>query len=387
VPEGFQVHRKLKPFLDRRRAAFEDPEGRIDWAHAEALAFASLSALGVPIRLTGQDTERGTFSQRHAVLHDSVTGDRWCPLQTLRDANGPFELHNSPLSEQACLGFEYGYSIQAPDALVLWEAQFGDFVNSGQVIVDQFLISGLAKWGLTSRLTLLLPHGYEGSGPEHSSARLERFLQMAAEGNIRVANCTTPAQYFHLLRRQALVSKPRPLVLMTPKSLLRLPHATSTLADLAEGGFDRVIDDPALPASREAVTKLVLCSGKVYYDIATHEERDSASHIAVARVELLYPFPEVELAQLMESYPNLERVVWVQEEPRNMGARAFMRRRMAKILPERLSYDYVGRQLRAAAGEGYSAAHKREQARIVRVALDFEADRLEPDSSAQRPTM
>jgi 2-oxoglutarate decarboxylase len=387
MPDGFNVHRKLKPFLDRRRTAFKDPDGPVDWAHAEALAFASLLALGVPIRLTGQDTERGTFSQRHAVLHDAETGERWCPLQHLRDANAPFELHNSPLSEQACLGFEYGYSVQAPDALVLWEAQFGDFVNSAQVIVDQFLISGLAKWGQTSRLTLLLPHGYEGSGPEHSSARLERFLQMAAEGNIRVANCTTPAQYFHLLRRQALVSKPRPLVVMTPKSLLRLPAATSTIAELAEGGFDRVIDDPTLPGDREQVTKLVLCSGKVYYDIAMHEERAQAAHIAVARVELLYPFPEGELVELMESYPNLEHVVWVQEEPRNMGARAFMRRRMAKILPEQLSYDYVGRQLRAAPGEGYSAAHKREQARIVRVALDFEKDRLEPDSSAQRPVM
>jgi 2-oxoglutarate dehydrogenase E1 component len=389
VPDGFSVHRKLKPFLERRRTAFEEPDGAIDWAHAEALAFASLLALGVPVRLTGQDTERGTFSQRHAVLHDSATGEAWCPLGRLRDANAPFELHNSPLSEQGCLGFEYGYSVQAPDALVLWEAQFGDFVNSAQVIVDQFLSSGLAKWGQTSRLTLLLPHGYEGSGPEHSSARLERFLQMAAEGNIRVANCTTPAQYFHLLRRQALVSKPRPLVVMTPKSLLRLPAASSSLGDLAEGAFERVIDDPRFAdgADRDQVTKLVLCSGKVYYDIAMHEEREAAAHIAVARVELLYPFPEAELIELMESYPNLERVVWVQEEPRNMGARAFMRRRMAKILPERLSYDYVGRQLRAAPGEGYSAAHKREQARIVRVALDLEKDRLEPDLSAQRPSM
>jgi 2-oxoglutarate dehydrogenase E1 component len=387
VPDGFNVHRKLKPFLDRRRAAVDDPDGRVDWAHGEALAFASLLALGAPVRLTGQDTERGTFSQRHAVLHDSETGERWCALQTLRDANAPFELHNSPLSESACLGFEYGYSAQAPDVLVLWEAQFGDFVNSAQVIVDQFLISGLAKWGQTSRLTLLLPHGYEGSGPEHSSARLERFLQMAAEGNIRVANCTTPAQYFHLLRRQALVSKPRPLIVMTPKSLLRLPAASSTFAELAEGSFERVIDDPALPGDRDQVTKLVLCSGKVYYDIALYEERAAAPHIAVARVELLYPFPEAELTELMDSYPNLQKVVWVQEEPRNMGARAFMRRRMAKILPERLSYDYVGRQLRAAPGEGYAAAHKREQARIVRVALDFEEDRLDPDSSAQRPTM
>ncbi|HEX2416472.1 MAG TPA: multifunctional oxoglutarate decarboxylase/oxoglutarate dehydrogenase thiamine pyrophosphate-binding subunit/dihydrolipoyllysine-residue succinyltransferase subunit, partial [Thermoleophilaceae bacterium] len=332
LPEGFSVHRKLRPFLDRRRTVFEE-NGPVDWAHAEALALASLLALGVPVRLTGQDTERGTFSQRHAVLHDSVTGERYTPLQHLRDANAPFELHNSPLSEQACMGFEYGYSVQAPDALVLWEAQFGDFVNSAQVIVDQFLVSGLAKWGQSSRLSLLLPHGYEGSGPEHSSGRVERFLQAAAEGNIRVANATTPAQYFHLLRRQALVSKPRPLILMTPKSLLRLPAAVSTLAELAEGSFHRVLDDPrfADEKGREAVTKLVLCSGKVFYDIDGHEDREGQDHIAVARVELLYPFPEAELTELMESYPNLERVVWVQEEPRNMGARAFMRRRMAGI--------------------------------------------------------
>jgi 2-oxoglutarate decarboxylase len=386
TPEGFSVHRKLKPFLERRRKAFEDGEG-IDWAHAEALAFASLLALGVPVRLTGQDTERGTFSQRHLTLHDAETGKQWCSMKELRDAAAPFELHNSPLSESACLGFEYGYSVQAPDALVLWEAQFGDFVNSAQVIVDQFLVSGLHKWGQTSRLSLLLPHGYEGSGPEHSSARLERFLQAAAEGNIRVANCTTPAQYFHLLRRQALVSKARPLIVMTPKSLLRLPAAVSSVPDLADGGFQRVIDDPDLPGPRERVTKLVLCSGKVYYDIASFEERGEADHIAVARVELLYPFPEKELKELMVSYPSLERVVWVQEEPRNMGARAFMRRRMAKILPEHVAYDYVGRQLRASPGEGYAAAHKKEQARIVRVALDLEEDVLEPDISAQRPTI
>jgi 2-oxoglutarate dehydrogenase E1 component len=387
LPDGFNLHRKLRPLLERRREALAEG-GPIDWAHAESLAFGSLLALGVPVRLTGQDSERGTFSQRHAVLHDAKTGDRYGPLQHLRDANAPFELHNSPLSEQACLGFEYGYSVQAPDALVLWEAQFGDFVNSAQVIIDQFLVSGLAKWGQTSRLTLLLPHGYEGSGPEHSSGRVERFLQAAAEGNIRVANCTTPAQYFHLLRRQALVSKPRPLIVMTPKSLLRLPEASSRLEELSDGHFERVIDDPRFAESgRDQVTKLVLCSGKIYYDIAGHEERDAASHIAIARVELLYPFPEEDLVKLIESYPNLKRVVWVQEEPRNMGPRAFMRRRMAKILPQHMSYDYVGRQLRAATGEGYSAAHKREQARIVRVALDLEEDRLEPDSSAQRPLM
>jgi 2-oxoglutarate decarboxylase len=386
TPEGFEVHRKLAPFLERRRAALE-PGGKVDWAHAESLAFASLLALGVPIRLTGQDTERGTFSQRHLVLHDSTSGERWCPLQHLESAVSPFELYNSPLSEQACLGFEYGYSIQDPNALVLWEAQFGDFVNSAQVIIDQFMVSGLTKWGQTSRLTMLLPHGYEGSGPEHSSGRVERFLQACAEGNIRVANCTTPAQYFHLLRRQALVSKARPLVIMTPKSLLRLPAATSGFDELYEGEFKRVLDDPALPAERDKVTKLVLCSGKVYYDIVGHEERSAAEHIAVARVEMLYPFPERQLKDLMKSYPNLERVVWVQEEPRNMGPRAFMRRRMAGILPENLSYLYVGRQLRAAQSEGYTAAHRKEQARIVNVALDLEEDILSPDRSAERPQL
>ena len=219
----------------------------IDWAHAEALAFASLLTEGTPIRLTGQDTERGTFSQRHMVLHDAKTGQTVCPIQSLPDARAPFELHNSPLSELACMGFEYGYSQEAPETLVLWEAQFGDFVNSAQVIVDQFIVSGLAKWGQTSRLTLLLPHGYEGSGPEHSSARLERFLALAAEGNIRVASPTTPAQYFHLLRRQARVAKQRPLVVMTPKSLLRLPQATSSLADLAEGTrFQPVLAEPGV---------------------------------------------------------------------------------------------------------------------------------------------
>ena len=394
VPEGFNVHRKLKPFLERRAAAAEG--GPVDWAHAESLAFASLLALGVPIRLTGQDSERGTFSQRHLVLHDPENGEQWCPLKGLPNASAPFELHNSPLSEQACLGFEYGYSIQDPDALMLWEAQFGDFVNSAQVIIDQFMTSGLAKWGQTSRLTLLLPHGYEGSGPEHSSGRVERFLQACAEGNIRVANATTPAQYFHLLRRQALVSKPRPRVVMTPKSLLRLPAATSAFEDLADGEFCRVLDDPLFePAGsdgttkldRDKVTKLVLCSGKVYYDIVSHEEREAAEHIAVARVEMLYPFPETQLKELMRSYPCLERVVWVQEEPRNMGPRAYMRRRMAGILPEDLHYYYVGRQLRAAQSEGYTAAHRKEQARIVRVALDLEDDVLRPDPSAERPKL
>jgi 2-oxoglutarate dehydrogenase E1 component len=367
VPEGFNMHRKLKPFAERRRAGLE--EGKIDWAHAEALAWASLLYQEVPIRLTGQDTERGTFSQRHLVFHDAQTGDRFAPIQNLPKSDVPFELHNSPLSETAALGFEYGYSAQAPEALVIWEAQFGDFVNGAQVIVDQFITSALAKWGQTTRLTLLLPHGYEGAGPEHSSGRLERFMQLGAEGNIRVANCTTPAQYFHLLRRQALIHKRRPLVVMTPKSLLRLPAAVSALEDLTAGHFQPVLDDPTLTGSREDVTRLVLCSGKVFYDIVGHEARAGCGHVAVGRVELLYPFAENELRALMASYPNLECVVWAQEEPKNMGARATMESRLGWILPDRVRYEYVGRQFRASPGEGYSAAHRAEQSRIVRAAL------------------
>ena len=246
-------------------------DGGIDWAHAESLAFASLLTEGVPIRLTGQDVERGTFSQRHMVLHDAKTGQTICPIQSLPGALAPFELHNSPLSEIACLGFEYGYSAEAPETLVLWEAQFGDFGNAAQVIIDQFIVSGLAKWGQTTRLTLLLPHGYEGSGPEHSSARLERFLQLAAEGNIRVANLTTPAQYFHLLRRQARIAKQRPLIIMTPKSLLRLPQATNRLEHLSETRFFPVLGEPRVAA--EKVTRLVLCTGKIYYDLVGHPSR------------------------------------------------------------------------------------------------------------------
>ena len=231
------------------------------------------------MRLTGQDTERGTFSHRHLVLHDAQNGQAYAPIQGLEEATASFEIHNSPLSEEACLGFEYGYSVAAPEALVAWEAQFGDFVNGAEVAIDQFIVSGLSKWGQTSRLTLLLPHGYEGNGPEHSSARLERFLQLAAQENIRIANCTTAAQYFHLLRRQALDPSARPLVVMTPKGLLRLKQAASTLADLAEGSFRPVLGDPAADAS--AVRRLVLCSGKLYYDLVGHELREQAQAVAV----------------------------------------------------------------------------------------------------------
>jgi 2-oxoglutarate decarboxylase len=372
VPDGFTVHPKLVKQLEQRREAVDPDhpgEAKIVWAHGEALAFASLLTEGIPIRLTGQDTERGTFSQRHLVLHDPKTGQEHCAMQHLPGSLAPMELHNSPLSEVACVGFEYGYSQEGPETLVLWEAQFGDFVNGAQVIIDQFIVSGLAKWGQTSRLTLLLPHAYEGSGPEHSSARLERFLQLAAEGNIRVAYPTTPAQYFHLLRRQARIAKQRPLVVMTPKSLLRLPQAASSVSELVEGRFQPVLGDSGVDP--EQVTRLVLCTGKIYYDLLASSAREENPEVAIGRVELLYPFPQAELMKLVSQYPKLEEVVWVQEEPRNMGARAYMSPRLLQVLPEDLQFGYIGRPERAASGEGYPIAHATEQRRIITAALDL----------------
>jgi multifunctional 2-oxoglutarate metabolism enzyme len=367
VPESFTIHRKLRKPLSKRIEALE--EGGIEFGHAEALAFASLLTEGVHIRLTGQDTERGTFSTRHLVLHDENTGLEYCPMQNLADASAPFELYNSPLSEAACLGFEYGYSAATPNALILWEAQYGDFANAGQVITDSFIVSGEAKWGQTSRLTLLLPHGYEGSGPEHSSARIERFLALAAEGNIRIANPTTAAQYFHLLRRQALIRKPRPLVVFTPKGLLRLDRAAATPQQLTEEHFHFILDDPTAAERREKVERLVLCTGKVYFDLDASERRESAENVAIARVELLYPFAREQLSELIATYPNLREITWVQEEPRNMGCWKVMSRRLPDILPEGVELGYIGRPTRASPGEGYSATHAREQERIVLTAL------------------
>jgi len=367
VPESFTIHRKLrKPLLKRLEILDEGP---IEFGHAEALAFASLLTEGTHIRLTGQDTERGTFSHRHLVFHDEKTGLEYAPIQNLSGALAPIELHNSPLSEAACLGFEYGYSASSPESLVLWEAQFGDFANAAQVIIDSFIAAGESKWGQTTRLTLLLPHGYEGSGPEHSSARIERFMALSAEGNMRLANPTTAAQYFHLLRRQARIAKPRPLVVFTPKGLLRLGAAASKLSDLTEGAFQFVLDDPRAQDRRDKVRRLVLCSGKIYYDMDGHERRADADSVALARVELLYPFARDQIAQLIGSYPNLEEIVWVQEEPKNMGAWKVMFRRLPEILPEGLELRYTGRPQRASPGEGYPAAHRSEQERIVLTAL------------------
>ncbi len=367
VPESFTIHRKLRKPLGNRAEALQ--AGGIEFGHAESLAFASLLTEGVHIRLTGQDTERGTFSHRHLVLHDEKTGLPYCPMQNLADSTAPFELYNSPLSEIACLGFEYGYSAATPNALVLWEAQFGDFGNAGQVIIDSFIVSGEAKWGQTSRLTLLLPHGYEGSGPEHSSARIERFMALAAEGNIRIANPSSAAQYFHLLRRQALIRKPRPLIVFTPKGLLRLDRAAATLDQLTGGHFHFILDDPTAVERREKVERLVLCTGKVYWDIDASERREAAENVAIARVELLYPFAKEQLSELIGGYPNLKEIVWAQEEPRNMGCWKVMSRRLPDLMPEGVELGYVGRPTRASPGEGYSIAHAREQERIVLTAL------------------
>jgi len=365
-PEGFKTHPKLDRQLQRRLDGFGG-DSLLEWAHAETLAFASLLDEGVPVRLSGQDSQRGTFSQRHLVLHDVEEGTEHVSLSDIGTAR--FEVYNSPLTEMAVLGFEYGYDVGADPGLVLWEAQFGDFVNVAQVIIDQFIASGRAKWGQLTRLTLLLPHGHEGQGPEHTSARLERFLQLSAEDNLRVAYATTPAQYFHLLRRQALSAEARPLVIMTPKSLLRHPKATSALADLAEGEFYPVLGDPAADARYNEITRLVLCSGKIYYDLESHPEREGQTHVAVARVEELYPFPGDALEALVESFPKLEEIVWVQEEPMNQGALSYIGPRLRAVVPRKTPMRHVARPDRASPAEGKNQDHVNEQKRIVEEAL------------------
>jgi 2-oxoglutarate decarboxylase len=370
VPDGFVPNKKLHSQFAKRTQALRET-GEVDWGLAEALAFASLLSEGTPIRISGQDTERGTFSHRHAVLHDARTDAKHVPLQHLSDAKASFEIYNSPLSEYACLGFEYGYGFEIPNALVLWEAQFGDFNNGAQIIIDQFIAAGAAKWGQQTRLTLLLPHGYEGAGPEHSSARLERFLQLSAEGNIRVANCSTAAQYFHLLRAQAKATKAYPLVVMTPKSLLRNRAAYGTIDELAGGSFREVIDDPRYARGDKAgVERVLLCAGHVYYDLMSSPLYEKAEKTAIVRVELLSPLPVKEILDMIGSYPNVKEAIWVQEEPKNMGARAHVRRRLVERLPHGLTdIEYVGRPYRASPSEGYPGAHAVEQERIVRDAL------------------
>ena len=368
VPDEFTVHPKLVRQLDRRGKDF-GPDFRLAWGHAEALGIGSLLAEGVPVRLSGQDSERGTFSQRHLVLNDAKTGERCTPLARVSDTR--FEIYNSPLTEAATIGFEYGVAVAADRDLVLWEAQFGDFVNVAQVMIDQFLSAGWSKWGQRSRLTLLLPHGYEGQGPEHSSARLERFLQLCAEDNMRVVYPSTPAQYFHLLRLQALGEPERPLIVMTPKSLLRLPAATSIVRDLVNGGFHKVIDDPTIGSDEaaDAVRRLILCSGKIYYDLAGSELRAGARDAAVVRIETLYPFPADEIGALADRYPNLETATWTQEEPMNMGALAYVLPRLRGTLPSTVRLRHLSRPERASPAEGNPHNHAVTQRQIVTRAL------------------
>jgi 2-oxoglutarate dehydrogenase E1 component len=364
-PSGFTLHKQLAKTLERRREALGS--GKIDWGHAEALAFGSLLEDGIGVRLSGQDAERGTFAHRNAVLHDAGTGATYTPLAQLPGAKGQLEIYNSPLSETAVMGFEYGFSTAAPKDLVLWEAQYGDFYNVAQTIVDQFVSSGFAKWGQESGLVLLLPHGYEGGGPEHSSARLERFLQLCAEDNMGVAYPSTPAQYFHVLRRQGMRADRKPLVLMQPKSLLRLPAAASRLEELAGGSFRPVIDDAAVVSRRADVRRLVLSTAKLYYDLLV--ARGNRAEVALVRVDELYPWPGDALAAVVDTYPNLEDVVWAQEEPKNMGAWTYVAPQLRVATGNMLTVRYVGRPERASPAEGYKEAHDVEQKRIITEAL------------------
>ena len=368
VPPGFTVNPKLARQLERRREAVE--AGGIDWGQAEALAFASLLEDGIPIRLSGQDTERGTFSHRHLVLHDPGTGETATPIQGLPGANASFEVYNSPLSEYAALGFEYGYSVSAPDALVLWEAQFGDFVNGAQIVIDQFMVAGRSKWNQTSRLTLLLPHGYEGNGPEHSSARLERFLQQGAQDNIRVVQLhdggpVLPPSAPPGARRRRPAARRHDAEGPAP--------AEAGVLD-ARGSLARARSRPCSTTrapSHDDVERLVLCSGKLYYDIVGHDLHEEARTVAVARLEQLYPFPIEAVEALLGRYPRLREVVWAQEEPQNMGPWRSIRHRLEEAVraSSAESLRYLGRTWKASPSEGYPTAHQVEQDRIVRTAL------------------
>lgn len=372
-PEGFGVFHKLQKVLDRRRDAFGD-NGKIDWGHAETLAYASIISDGTPIRLSGQDSERGTFAQRNIMLNDVETGKKFSPLHELSTAKASFTVHNSPLSEGSVLGFEYGYNVFAQDTLVLWEAQYGDFANSAQVMFDQFISAGRAKWGQKSGLVMLLPHGYEGQGPEHSSARMERYLTLAGEKNWTVANLSTAAQYFHILRRQAKMlgtEQIRPMIIMTPKSLLRHPLAASTVEELSDGSFCPIVEQSGLGEQPDKVERLVFCSGKMAIDLqeATMKSEESLDFLHIIRVEEIYPFPVREIRDVISRYPNAKEIVWVQEEPKNMGAWTYIEPRLEAVTSNRLNVRYIGRRRRSSPAEGNPTAHKQEQARIVREAL------------------
>ncbi len=374
-PEGFKVYPKLQRILERRATALDEGE-KVDWALAETLAFATILADGKPIRLSGQDSERGTFAHRHVILHDRETGETYSPLHTMPQARASFAVHNSPLTEAAVLGFEYGYNVYAPETFVLWEAQYGDFANAAQVIIDQFISAGRSKWSQKSSIALLLPHGYEGQGPEHSSARLERFLQLSAEENWTVANLTSSAQYFHLLRRQAAIGQTeaaRPLVLMSPKSLIRNPRVGSPVSAFAEGTFKPVLEQEGFGDKAGKVERLILCSGKVALDLeeALDAQKDKDwSWLHVARVEQLYPFPKSEIEQILGRYSKLKEIVWVQEEPQNMGSWRYIEPHLRAVANAKTVVRYIGRPDRSSPASGHQDVHSFEQKAIVSIALN-----------------
>ncbi len=363
VPAGFKVHSKIKRFIDGRAEAHKNG-GPYDWGMGEALAFGTLLLDGMPIRLSGQDCERGTFTHRHSVFTDVETGAKYTPLNNVADKQPHFCVYNSLLSEAAVLGFDYGYSLDYPDMLCLWEAQFGDFVNGAQVVIDQFIASGESKWQRSSGITLLLPHGYEGQGPEHSSARLERFLQACAENNIQVANLTTPAQLFHALRRQTKRDFKKPLVIMSPKSLLRHPAAVSRLEDFTNGAFQEIIDDPTASKKTERV---ILCSGKVYYDLCDWRDRNKVEHAAIIRLEQLYPLHRDRLGEIADAYGRNTRLIWCQEEPQNMGAWTFIAPQLEEIFGRKAIY--AGRDAAASPAVGLLALHRMQLATFLQAAF------------------
>ncbi len=374
-PQDFHPNPKLGRAVERRRKILDDADASsIDWATAEELAFATILQDGIAIRMTGQDTPRGTFSQRHAVFYDVETNRIYTPLQSIAQARASFEIHNSPVSEAAPVGFEVGYNIQAPARFVLWEAQYGDFDNNAQSIIDEFLLSGRAKWGLTPSLVLLLPHGNEGMGPDHSSARIERFLELAAEGNVRIAIPTTAAQYFHLLRRQALLLKtdPLPLIAFTPKGFLRHPLAASAPNQLAKGTWQPLLEEPQPVAKPSRVHRLILCSGRVYFDLMASDLRAARKDIAILRLEQLYPFPEEPFEKLLGQYSGIEQVVWVQEEPLNMGAWSYVHPYLRQLLGEQLPLYYVGRPQSSSPAEGSSTLYAANQQSLILQAFRME---------------
>jgi 2-oxoglutarate dehydrogenase complex dehydrogenase (E1) component-like enzyme len=363
VPTRFNVNPKIVGLL-ARRAKMVEGERPVDWGMAETLAFGSLLLEGTALRMTGQDTVRGTFSQRHATLYDTQTGAPWTPLEGLSENPTQFQVYDSPLSEASVLGFEYGYSVAAPQALVLWEAQFGDFVNAAQVMVDQFVAAGEDKWNQTTRVVMLLPHGYEGQGPEHSSARVERFLQLCAHGNMQVACCTTAAQYFHLLRRQAQQKMCKPLVVFTPKSLLRFPEASSPIEDFTHDGFQPIIRDGPGPPPVD-VERVLICNGKIYFELNAERGKLGDQKTAILRLEQLYPFPRTLMAGHLQAYPGAMEIRWVQEEPQNMGGWSFVEKYLRAMLNPDQRLQYVGRAASASTATGSHTIHQMEQQRVV----------------------